>query len=59
MTTIIVKVTNKQDALKFENVEHYYETRKWLEIVQEKAYITTVTKIRKEDILRYSITDKR
>lgn len=59
MTTIIATVTDRQDALKFENVEHYYETRKGLEIVQEKAYITSVTKIRKENLLRYSIIDKR
>ena len=59
MTIILATVTDRQDALKFENVEHYYETRKGLEIIQEEAYITIVTVIRKENILRYSIIDKR
>ena len=59
MTTIIATVTDRQDALKFENVEYYYETRKGLEIVQEESYITSVTVIRKENLLRYSIIEKR
>lgn len=59
MTTIIVTVTDVPYTLKFENVEHYYETRKGLEIIQEEMYRTTITIIRKENILRYSIIDKR
>lgn len=59
MITIIATVTDRQDALKFENVEHYYETRKGLEIIQEESYITSVTVIRKENLLRYSIIEKR
>lgn len=59
MTTIIVTVTDRQDGLKFENVEHYYETRKGLEIIQEDMYQTMITVIRKENILRYTISEHR
>lgn len=59
MTTILVTLTDRKDAVKFENVEHYYETRKGLEIVQEDSYITSVTVITKQNLLRYSIIDKR
>lgn len=59
MTTIIVTVTDRQDALEFKNVEYYYETRKGLEIIQEDMYQTMITVIRKENILRYTISEHR
>ena len=59
MTTIIVSVTDQHEALKFENVEYYYETRKGLEIIQEDMYQTMTTVIKKESILRYTISEHR
>ena len=59
MTTIIVSVTDQHEALKFDNVEHYYETRKGLEIIQEDMYQTMITVIMKENILRYTISEHR
>lgn len=59
MTTIYVTVTDQKEVLIFPDVDYYYETRRRLEIIQEEMYHTTKTVIMKDNILRYSVMDKR
>lgn len=41
------------------NVEEFYDTRKYLEIVQEIGHKTVRTRIAKSAIIQYSITEER
>ena len=59
MKTITVKVVDQFDELVFEDVEHYYETRRGLEIVQERMCKTILTTIMKDNIYRYTVTETR
>ena len=59
MTTIYVTVTDQKEVLIFPDVDYYYETRRGLEIIQEEMYHTSKTVIMKDNILRYSVMDKR
>ena len=43
----------------YPNVEEYYDTRKYLEIVQEIGHKTVRTRIAKSAIIQYSITEER
>lgn len=59
MTEIRVWVTDRQDPLQFENVEHFYETRKGLEIIQDEQYLSITTIIFKANLLRYKVFEHR
>lgn len=59
MITVIVSVTDQKEPLVFENVEHYWETRRGLEIIQDDLYQSTTTVIMKDNILRYTISEHR
>ena len=59
MITVIVSVTDQKEPLVFEHVEHYWETRRGLEIIQDDLYQSTTTVIMKDNILRYTISEHR
>ena len=57
MKDIKVWVYGRQNPIIFSNVEDYFETRKALAIVQEDMYKTITTKIFKQAIQMYEVTD--
>lgn len=57
MKDIKVWVYGRQKPLLFVNVEDFYDKRKVLEIVQEDMYETVTTKIFKQAIQMYEVTD--
>ena len=56
---IIVKLKGTFNTLKFEEVEDYFENRKYLVITECFMYADKITKITKSEIEYYSITFKR
>lgn len=58
MKDIKVWVYGMQKPLIFSNVQEFFETRKALAIVQEDMYKTITTKIFKQAIQMYEITDQ-
>lgn len=59
MTTIDVYIKNSPTRLSFDDVDWWSETRKTLEIIQEKEYTTITNVIYKTEIERYTIIEKR
>ena len=59
MKTVKVWVYGRQNPIIFEDVEEYSETLKALVIIQEEMYQTIVTKIFKQSLQMYEITDLR
>ena len=59
MKTVKVWVYGRQNPIIFEDVEEYFETRKALVILQEEMYQTITTKIFKQSMQMYEITDLR
>ena len=57
MKDIKVWVYGRQQPILFSNVEDYYETRKALTVIQEDMYTAVTTKIFKQAILMYEVTD--
>ena len=57
MKDIKVWVYGRQNPIIFPNVEDYYETRKALTIIQGDMYKTVTTKIFKQAIQMYEVTD--
>lgn len=57
MKTIKAWVYGRQNPIIFEDVEEYFETRKALTIIQEEMYQTITTKIFKQSLQMYEITD--
>lgn len=54
-----VWVYGRPKPILFVNVKEFYETRKALVIIQEDMYQTITTKIFKQSIQMYEITDIR
>lgn len=54
-----VWVYGRPKPIIFVNVEEFYETRKALEIVTEDMYSTITTKIYKQAIQMYELTEQR
>ena len=59
MYTIRVWVYGKQNPIVYPDVEEYYDTRKALIIIQETIYTTTTTKIFKQSLQMYDVTEER
>lgn len=59
MKTIKVWVYGRQNPIIFEDIEEYSETLKALVIIQEEMYQTIATKIFKQSIQMYEITEVR
>lgn len=59
MKDVKVWVYGRQNPIIFPSVEEYYETRKALVILQEDMYKTITTKIFKQSIQMYEVTDLR
>lgn len=59
MTIRIIAQLKNDNRIVFDNVEHYYETRKTLEIVQEEMYKTKTSVIMKESLDGYTIEENR
>lgn len=59
MKTIKAWVYGRQNPIIFEDVEEYLETRKALIILQEEMYQTITTKIFKQSLQMYEVTDLR
>lgn len=59
MYTIRVWVYGKQNPLVYPDVEEYYDTRKALIIIQETLYTTVTTKIFKQSLQMYEVTQER
>lgn len=57
MKDIKVWVYGRQKPLLFVNVEEFYETRKALVVVQEDIYESITTKIFKQAIQMYEVTN--
>lgn len=52
-------ITEHNGEVIYKNVEEIYDTRKWLEIIQEEYSKTITTKILKSSILEYAIKEER
>ena len=59
MKSIKVWVYGRQSPIIYEDVEEYFETRKALVIIQEEMYQTISTKIFKQSLQMYEVTDLR
>lgn len=59
MKTIKVWVYGRQNPIIFEDVEEYSETLKALVIIQEEMYQTITTKIFKQSLQMYEVTELR
>lgn len=59
MTQIEVCMKNNSPTRWFDDVEWWSETRKTLEIIQEREYTTLTTIIYKSEIESYTITEMR
>ena len=59
MKQITVWIMSESKPIIFEDVEDFFENRKALAIIQEDMYITRTTKIFKDFIVRYTVTDER
>lgn len=59
MKTVKVWVYGRQNPIIFEDVEEYSETLKALVIIQEKMYQTIATKIFKQSLQMYEVTELR
>lgn len=57
MKEIKVWVYGRQNPIIFEDVEDYFETRKALVIVQDDIYKTMTTKIFKQSLQMYNVSD--
>jgi len=58
MKQITVWIVNEPKPIIFEGVEDFFENRKALAIIQEDIYITRTTKIFKNFIVRYTVTNE-
>ena len=58
MKQITVWIANEPKSIIFEGVEDFFENRKALVIIQQDMYITRTTKIFKNFIVRYTVTDE-
>lgn len=43
----------------YTDIEEFYDTRKYLEIVQEKDHKTIITKINKLHLVEYAVCEER
>lgn len=59
MKTIKVWVYGRQNPIIFEDIAEYSETLKALVIIQEEMYQTIATKIFKQSIQMYEVTELR
>lgn len=59
MKQITVWLMGETKPIIFEDVEDFFENRKALAIIQEDMYIIRTTKIFKDFIVRYTVTDER
>ena len=59
MKTVKVWVYGRQNPIIFEDVEEYSETLKALVIIQEEMYQTIATKIFKQSLQMYVVTEVR
>lgn len=59
MYTIRVWVYGRQNPLIYPDVEEYYDTRKALIIIQDTLYTTITTKIFKQCLQMYDVTQER
>lgn len=59
MKTIKAWVYGRQNPIIYEDVEEFFETRKVLVILQEEMYQTITTKIFKQSLQMYEVTDLR
>ena len=59
MKQITVWLMGETKPIIFEGVEDFFENRKALAIIQEDMYIMRTTKIFKDFIVRYTVTDER
>ena len=59
MKTVKVWVYGRQNPIIFEDVEEYSETLKALVIIQEEMYQTIATKIFKQSLQMFEVTELR
>ena len=59
MRDLSVWLYGKVNPLVFEDIEEFYDTRKYLKVIQETMYTTTTTIIYKQSLQRYTITETR
>lgn len=59
MKTVKVWVYGRQNPIIFEDIAEYFETLKALVIIQEEMYQTIVTKIFKQSLQMYEVTEVR
>ena len=59
MRDLSVWLVGKVNPIVFEDIEEFYDTRKYLKVIQETMYTTTTTIIYKQSLQRYTITETR
>jgi len=59
MRDLSVWLYGKVNPIVFEDIEEFYDTRKYLKVIQETMYTTTTTIIYKQSLQRYAITETR
>lgn len=59
MRDLSVWLYGKVNPVVFEDIEEFYDTRKYLKVIQETMYTTTTTIIYKQSLQRYTITETR
>lgn len=59
MRDLRVWLYGKVNPLVFEDIEEFYDTRKYLKVIQETMYTTETTIIYKQSLQRYTITETR
>lgn len=59
MRDLSVWLFGKVNPVVFEDIEEFYDTRKYLKVIQETMYTTTTTIIYKQSLQRYTITETR
>ena len=59
MRDLSVWLYGKFNPIVYENIEEFYDTRKYLKVIQETMYTTTTTIIYKQSLERYTITETR
>ena len=59
MRDLRVWVYGKVNPIVFEDIEEFYDTRKYLKVIQETMYTTMTTVIYKQSLQRYTITETR
>lgn len=59
MRDLRVWLYGKVNPIVFEDIEEFYDTRKYLKVIQETMYTTATTVIYKQSLQRYTITETR